>query len=258
VKINSNRKEKIIKKIEEIKKNGENIKEVEKIGLDYIEILIKDKVDELFENIENCFSFTTILLIYSIISTMFFMSVSIFLYIKTDRYGFPIIFFIFSIPIIVGIIIFGIKHGIKKSIDGIKGIVSFISQIIREVEKKNKESENKKEKINVIIQDIILPIIKIAVSQRVFGIVIYKLIENIIDKFIKKIQEYEKRENINSENSKNRIIEKAKDISEIGAKLAEKLLNGIYMFLTITGVLFCLTGIIFIIILLIVRLYIIF
>lgn len=249
-----NRGEKIIKKIEEIKKDGENIKEAEKIGVNYIEIVTKDKIDELLENIEKCFSFNLVFLFYLIISTMVFMSISIFIYIKTDKYGFPIIFFIFSIPVIIGLIILGIKHGIKKSIDGIKGIVSFIAQIIREVV--NKESKNKKEKSDFIIREIVLPIIKAAASQRAFGIVIYTLIENIIYKFIKKIEEYEQKENLKSKISENRIIEKAKNISEIGVKAVEQFLTGIYIFLTIAGVLFCLTGVIFIIILSVVRLYI--
>lgn len=153
---------------------------------------------------------------------------------------------------------FGIKRGIKKSVEGLTGIIDELVKILIELELESGiNAIDKKNKLNYIVMVVILPIVKLHLSQKKAGVVIYKLIEEIIIRFIKNIKKYEK--DIMEENEEikeNRIVEKIKTGKEIGYKVTQKLLKGVYLFLKVTGILFCSIGILMIIVLGIFRIYI--
>ncbi len=252
MKIDANNLKEIIK----IKYESTVIEEQE--GINYKEIINKERVYKILENAEVCFAFTRVVILYAIVSVLFFIMLAILLYIKTEKYGFPILFFIFSIPIIIGMISFGIKRGIKKSVEGLTGIIDELVKILIELELESGiNAIDKKNKLNYIVMVVILPIVKLHLSQKKAGVVIYKLIEEIIIRFIKNIKKYEK--DIMEENEEikeNRIVEKIKTGKEIGYKVTQKLLKGVYLFLKVTGILFCSIGILMIIVLGIFRIYI--
>jgi hypothetical protein len=113
---------------------------------------------------------------------MIFLSFSILYWIMNKTYAYPILLFIFSLPIIFGIGIIGFSKGLGNTFKGIEGILIYIiitTDEIYELVKRNEEDEGiKRSEIGKYVGHfVVLPAVKIWMNTKLFGRLIYGVIE---------------------------------------------------------------------------------
>ena len=207
-------------------------------GEDKIDLSIENTI-EISENIEKIFNSTLFFYLYFLVSVIFFPIISFLVAFITKRYIFPILFLFFSIPVIAGVTLLGIRRGLARGREGIKGLILTLRRIYNENTKGEKYAyKDAKKMFKIIIKTTILPVLKIYCDKIWFmGGFVYSSIARILTKSAKvflKSDGITPKGNITDD----KVLEAGKKIYGTVEELRSKIVKGAEIALLVLGIVF--------------------